>query len=97
MPSAADFLLIFPAFMIGTGLGALFTLGILGKGGSLERNVLVIALCAAGSAIGCGLAIPTENWWPPFVGPFVLAMGGAMLAGLLLPGEKSRGEDPADN
>jgi hypothetical protein len=85
MPDSTDLLLLFPAFLIGTGLGGLFTLGILAKGGAFERNAQVLAACAGGSACGVALAALTESWWPPLVGPFVLSIGASVLTGLLLP------------
>ena len=85
MPDATDLLLLFPAFMIGTGLGSLFTIGMLGKGGTPERIGRTVAACAAGSVAGVVIAVLTESWWPPLVGPFVLAIGASVLTGFLLP------------
>lgn len=74
---------MFPAFMIGTGLGALVGLGQTGQTPSMDRLVSGILTSAAGSAVGAVLSVVTAAWWPPLIGPFVLSTACAMLAGLI--------------
>lgn len=76
---------MFPAFMIGSGLGSLVALG-LGKGGSFDRTFAAIRMAALGSALGAVLSIVTARWWPPIIGPFVLCAGVAIAVALIFRG-----------
>lgn len=85
---------MFPAFMIGTGLGSLVALGI-GKGASIggssmDRTIAAIGLSAAGSVTGAILSVITAQWWPPIIGPFVLSTGLAIAAALMFRGKLPR-------
>jgi hypothetical protein len=88
-PSAADILLMFPAFMIGSGLGSLVALGA-GKGSSVDRTIAAIKLSAAGSAVGAVISIVTAQWWPPIIGPFILCTGVAIATAIVFRGRLPR-------
>ena len=68
---SADILLVFPAFLLGAGFGALVGLVLTSREESTTTALPAIRQGLAGSAIGAVIFIATAAWWPPILGPFV--------------------------
>jgi hypothetical protein len=67
---SADILLVFPAFLMGAGFGALLFLALTPLQESWAWPAVRTGL--AGSATGAVIFVATAEWWPPIVGPFVV-------------------------
>ena len=74
--------MVFPALLIGTALGMLVALALAGTDTVLtNRTPLVFAV--TGAVLGVIIFLLTAAWWPPVIGPFILAPAGSMIASLI--------------
>jgi hypothetical protein len=81
MDFAAQVLMLFPAFMIGSAFGILIILGLAGTSGL--KTFRPVAFSIAGSVMGIVVFVASADWWPPVIGPFICCPALAAVAALI--------------